>query len=177
MAEETRAAIIAATQQLIETDGVEALSMRTLGSQIGLSRGAVYRHFKNKDELLATIATQAFATLTEQLTVPADLPSQARLHDMLTRYFTFGTAHPALYDLMFQQKWQLVDYPELQRTALQTFALLHQFAEDEQDQALVFAFIHGLVELTNAGHTEAEKGLADPAALITKFVAQQGSNH
>lgn len=172
MAEDTREAIIAATQQLLEAEGVEAVSMRNLGSQIGLSRGAVYRHFKNKDELLATIATQAFATLTQQLTVVGELAPQARLHEMLTRYFAFGTAHPALYDLMFQQKWQVPDYPALQEAALQTFALLHQFAPDEQEQAMIFAFIHGLVELTNAGHTEAEKGLAESAALITKFVQQ-----
>ncbi|KRM12628.1 hypothetical protein FD16_GL002142 [Paucilactobacillus suebicus DSM 5007 = KCTC 3549] len=48
--------------------------------------------------------------------------------------------------------------------------MLHQFSSDGINQAMVFAFIHGLIQLTNAGHTEVEKGLSDPQNLITNFV-------
>lgn len=53
---------------------------------------------------------------------------------------------------------------------MRTFELLHQFSSDGINQAMVFAFIHGLIQLTNAGHTEVEKGLSDSQNLITNFV-------
>ncbi|WP_143803364.1 TetR/AcrR family transcriptional regulator, partial [Oenococcus oeni] len=67
MAKNTRDKIIETTISIIENKGINFVNMRDLGAQIGLSRGAVYRHFKNKDDLLVTIAIQSFVKLSEHM--------------------------------------------------------------------------------------------------------------
>ena len=47
----------------IQKDGVAALTMRGVGSKLGVSRTALYRHFADKSALLAAVATEGFRTL------------------------------------------------------------------------------------------------------------------
>src|SRR5918993_5920157 len=51
----------------IEKDGVAALTLRSVGERLGVSRTALYRHFADKKALLAAVATEGFRTLREQL--------------------------------------------------------------------------------------------------------------
>ena len=41
--------------ELIEREGIHALTFRELGKQLGVSRSAAYRHFKDKEALLSAI--------------------------------------------------------------------------------------------------------------------------
>ena len=48
-------------------EGVEALTLRTIGLRLGVSRTALYRHFADKRALLSAVATEGFRLLRERL--------------------------------------------------------------------------------------------------------------
>ncbi len=62
-----REALLAAGIQLLKEQGAEALGLRELARQAGVSRTAPYRHFESRDALLAGIAEQGFVKLREVL--------------------------------------------------------------------------------------------------------------
>jgi AcrR family transcriptional regulator len=59
----SRTAIVAAAQHVVERDGVEALTMRRVAEDLGASPMALYRHVRNKDELLVLVLDELAAAL------------------------------------------------------------------------------------------------------------------
>ena len=55
-----RARISAAAQQIYLREGVDGISMRKVAERVGVSAPAIYKHFKNKDELLNEIVVAGF---------------------------------------------------------------------------------------------------------------------
>ena len=62
-----RRALLDEALRTIQDDGVEALTLRTIGVRLGVSRTALYRHFTDKRALLSAVATEGFRLLTERL--------------------------------------------------------------------------------------------------------------
>jgi TetR/AcrR family transcriptional regulator, tetracycline repressor protein len=52
----SRPVLLAAAMHIVEVGGVAGLSMRALGARLDVDPTAVYRHFRNKNELLDTLA-------------------------------------------------------------------------------------------------------------------------
>ena len=50
-----RRALLDEALRTIQTQGVEHLTLRTVGARLGVSRSALYRHFADKQSLLATV--------------------------------------------------------------------------------------------------------------------------
>ena len=59
--------LVAVTRHMIDTNGIDSVSMRDLGKEMNLSRSAVYRHFKNKEDLLAAITTESFEIINRRI--------------------------------------------------------------------------------------------------------------
>ncbi|MFY9316774.1 MAG: helix-turn-helix domain-containing protein, partial [Burkholderiales bacterium] len=57
------AALLQAAGKILEKEGVEALALRTLARRTGVSHGAPYRHFRDRESLLAALAAEGFAML------------------------------------------------------------------------------------------------------------------
>lgn len=55
----SRERIIAAAEEVIRLDGPEGLTLRRLGDALGVNNTALYRHFRNKDELLRMLADRS----------------------------------------------------------------------------------------------------------------------
>ena len=99
-----RAALIEAGLNLIAEKGVRGLTLRDIGATVGVSRMAAYRHFSDKDDLLAAIAEAGFIEFTRTLQVAKDsaAPKFAeRLAAMALAYITFAGRHPAYIEVMF----------------------------------------------------------------------------
>ena len=62
-----RRALLDEALATIRTDGVEGLTLREIGARLGVSRTALYRHFADKRDLLATVATEGFRMLHQRL--------------------------------------------------------------------------------------------------------------
>ena len=52
---DTRAKILMTALQLFSKDGYEAVSVRTIAEEIGMTKGALYRHYKNKRDIFDSI--------------------------------------------------------------------------------------------------------------------------
>jgi AcrR family transcriptional regulator len=59
----TRERIISAAIELLDTDGLEGLSMRSLGERLGSAPTAVYWHVKNKDDLVTLVSERAWGEI------------------------------------------------------------------------------------------------------------------
>src|SRR5690349_23085020 len=60
-----RERILTAAEAIVAREGVGKLTMRRIGAELGADPTAVYRHFRNKDELLTQLADRMFGTLPE----------------------------------------------------------------------------------------------------------------
>lgn len=87
---------------IINTAGVEKLSLRDVARRVGVSHQAPYRHFSSRDHLLAEIVRRAFADFTAALRIPptTDDPAADALA-MGYAYVRFALTEPLKYRLMF----------------------------------------------------------------------------
>lgn len=59
--ERTRAALIAAAGDLIRDQGYEAATLEAIAAKAGMTRGAIYGNFANRDDLFAEVALDRWA--------------------------------------------------------------------------------------------------------------------
>lgn len=99
-----RQALINAALELLTEQDVRSLSLREVARRAGVSHTAPYRHFADKDALLATVAEEGFGMLTHSLEVAAqqatDDPLQ-QLEAIGVAYVDFALEHPSHYQMMF----------------------------------------------------------------------------
>lgn len=103
-----------AEQHLIN-EGIGELSLRALAREIGVSQTAPYRHFKDKNALLAALATEGFRRFFE-FCVPSESEPRADISLLYfgLGYVQFAKTHTEMFHLMFGPVLQpRNDYPEL----------------------------------------------------------------
>jgi AcrR family transcriptional regulator len=127
-----RGRILAAAERIVAAEGVRALTMRRIGSELGADPTAVYRHFRNKEALLTCLAERLFATEPE---LDPDDPWQERMRVHIRHAFERYRAHPDLGILLARQP---DDLPPLVRIYEQTLDLLVNGAGLPLEQAVVF---------------------------------------
>jgi AcrR family transcriptional regulator len=91
--------LIAAARLLLERDGLNAATLRATAREAGVSHMAPYRHFKDKDELLAAVAEQGFRAMTRAIGAAAGERTERNAAG--AAYVSFALENPALYRLMF----------------------------------------------------------------------------
>ncbi len=97
-------ALVEATLELIGEKGAEAFTIREVARRAGVSHTAPYRHFKDKDALLATVAKDGFDTMVFHMRSRiAEYPEDPRLQFKYCgiAYMEFAVRHPAHYRVMF----------------------------------------------------------------------------
>jgi AcrR family transcriptional regulator len=156
-----RAALIAAALSLIDEHGVKGLALSDAARLAGVSVAAPYRHFKDKEALLAEIAAEGFTMFRDALarasrTHPGD--KVQRLVEMGVAYVDFALQHRSHFNVMWEGGIAKANYPEMQQTAHQAFLLLeeaanslHPRAHPSRQQALVraaWSLVHGYAMLT-----------------------------
>jgi AcrR family transcriptional regulator len=135
---ELRESLLQAAEALLEQDGPAGLSLRKLGRQLGVTPGAPYRHFEDKDALLAALAIRGFQRL-RQLMLDAQegaVDGKARLRGGGIGYLRFASKHPELFRLMFG--WMPShDVPELDESGDAAFAELEDILQACEEQGLL----------------------------------------
>jgi AcrR family transcriptional regulator len=98
-----RAGLIQAALRTIQTRGVDALTLRSVGEDLGVSRTALYRHFADKAALLSAVAAEGFRSLRVALIEAWDEAGRGQpgFEAMGTAYVRFAVAHPSYYRVMF----------------------------------------------------------------------------
>jgi AcrR family transcriptional regulator len=145
-----RDALIAAGMTALEGSSGLDLSLRELARTVGVSPTAVYRHFPNKDALLAALAREGLEMLgaAQRKGYDAAGGGAAGFVETGRAYVRFALAHPALFRLVFAHGEPVPDKsdpasellhdatveltgsdgPEAQRLALQAWSLGHGIA-------------------------------------------------
>lgn len=98
-----RRALLDEALRTIQADGVSHLTLRTVGARLGVSRSALYRHFANKQALLAVVGREGFSMLRQAIANAWEQHHHGRagFEAMATAYVQFAVAHASHYRVMF----------------------------------------------------------------------------
>lgn len=141
---------------------IEKLSMRAVAKQVGVSQTAAYRHFSDKQGLLAALAEEGFnelfATCSAQLR-PEQTARQAMQASGLA-YIRFAAANPQRYKLMFGNSLpERQRHPDLEDSGCRAFGMIVSLIERgvsqgdfvegdiQQSARAAWAMVHGLSSL------------------------------
>jgi AcrR family transcriptional regulator len=147
-----RPAILAAAGEILEKEGFAELKLRAVARRAGVSHTAPYRHFPDREALLAALAAEGFAVLgSEQKSAAAT----GGLRAMGEAYVRFALAHPQRFRLMFGGQLRIGKHPALREIATRTFdglsgALASRVpgARGARDASIAaWAMVHGLAQL------------------------------
>lgn len=153
-----REACIEEALKIIETEGVENLSMREVSRRLDVSHQAPYKHFPSRDHILAEVVRRAFEGFARYL------DEKLRTGDPYTdltvmgrAYLDFARAHPLQYRLMFGTPLpDPAEHPAMMESAQQAFALLRdclaqlpetQLHQAELDALFVWSTMHGFASI------------------------------
>ena len=142
--------------KLCERDGYTKLSIRTLAKESGVSQTAPYRHFKTKEALYASVATEGFKKLSKAFHIDANKKiTKKHLVEIGCKYIEFGLKNANTYDLMFGTAvGNFSAYPELLESANSSYDNFRSsFSRLANDSDEIIAFkcitlwsvVHGLV--------------------------------
>lgn len=103
--------IVSASTELIEEQGLGALSMREVARRAGVSHQAPYYYFADREAILGAIAEQGFRMLGEfvQRSVVVGDGVQAAIVAAGRAYLEFALAHPAHFRVMFRPELVLTE--------------------------------------------------------------------
>ena len=127
-----REALIRAALELIAQKGPAGFTFAEAARWAGVSPAAPYRHFRDRDELMAQVALRGFAQFEAALRqawqdgAPDALTALDRLGKV---YLQFARTEPAYYSAMFEAGVPLSASPELRESGERAFAVLREAAE------------------------------------------------
>lgn len=178
-------ALVAAGMQLLETEGLEGLSLRAIAARVGVSHAAPRNHFGTLKGLLTAIAAEGFrrhaAAMREGLPPDADRP--ARLRAAMRGYVRFAQQNPALFALMFSPMHCTHDDPALAAAASESYGVLREIAAgldwdkaDASDGAMrsewmLWSLVHGYATLAQAQLLRVKAG-GRPMLDITEIMPE-----
>jgi AcrR family transcriptional regulator len=145
-------ALIRAAGKILEKEGLEALSLREAARRAGVSHSAPYRHFAEREALLAALAADGFAMLGEAQGAAAEAGG---LRAMGEAYVLFALARPQRFRLMFGGQVPIARHARLREVARKTFERLSGAlsaklpeAQGAADASIAaWALVHGLAQL------------------------------
>jgi len=136
-----RSAIAEAALHIVQTDGVAALSMRTLATALGIKAPSLYEHVKNRDEVIALVQSEGLRDFGEKFAAAGKTT-----RDKVMFYRNWALQNPKLYPVVFQIRLQR----ELITPGLE-LSVLAQVVEAAGGSHIraraLWAQLHGLVDL------------------------------
>jgi AcrR family transcriptional regulator len=173
-----REALLGAALRLISEVGPNAFTLREVARRAGVSHNAPYRHFRDREELMAAVSAQGFGELTRAMVEGAQLESAAfdRLKRAGLAYVKFALRRPEHFTVMFDtpasaaagnlcfgstpSKWM---YPDAAEAAEHAFRTLKGLVEACQQRGvmpegdpkafalLTWSVVHGVAKLAITG--------------------------
>jgi AcrR family transcriptional regulator len=164
-----REALVAAAIELIGERGPHGFGFVDAARWAGVSPAAPYRHFRDRDELIAEVARRGFDAFAAALTRAWDEgrpDALAALTRLGKAYLAFARDERAAYAAMFEANLPQAAYPALHAAGERAFAVLRQAAEaivgllpaGKRPPALmvslhIWAMSHGIAALFAQGDT------------------------
>lgn len=174
----TRAALVQAASELLRDGGPDAVTLRAVGARAGVSRGAPYGHYENKEHLLGQLAIDAWDDLAarlDRLRSDPGLTAGERLQRALLELVELGREQPHLYALMWAPP---VGDPEAtlraagrsQDVFLAIVAGVVGAGDARRYGALLMSSAHGIAGMELSGHLSKAKWNVSGDELIGMLV-------
>lgn len=172
--------------EVVAESGSQALSLRALAAEVGVSHTAPRHHFGSRDGLLTALAAEGFDLLADAMVAVRE--NGGSFEDSGVAYVRFALAHPGHFAVMYDPDVLLEDDPDLVAAEHRAFAevlagvetLDDPRAREDMAAATLVAWstMHGLVTLQRSGalarsHVTALLGdqpLPDLAARIAQML-------
>ena len=110
-----------ATQLLEQTGSEEAVTLRAVARQVGISAPSIYSHFPDREAIVDAIVNDAFADFNAAIAGAIDASSGplARLRAGCAAYLQFAAERPNRYKFLFERQI-LADAPDCPAPAIRT---------------------------------------------------------
>ena len=169
----------------IQAEGVEHLTVRTIGQRLGVSRTALYRHFSDKQQLLAVVGREGFRMLRLALTTAWERHGRSRagFEAMSIAYVSFAVAHPSHYRVMFGRFVESCSKDaEFVQEATAAFQVLVDSLVEQQKAALIrkddplllarfiWSVVHGISMLVIDGQL---RGVDERGAALNRYAIER----
>jgi AcrR family transcriptional regulator len=177
-----REALIRAALSLIAEKGPSGFTFAEAARSAGVSPAAPYRHFRDRDELMADVARRGFERFEGELSKAwnGGLPDPLRAFENLGRvYLAFAREEPAYYSAMFEAGLPLDADPALLQASERAFGVLRAASEvlvarlprEGRPPPLMMAFhiwalSHGIASLFGRGDGARRKLPMTPEELL-----------
>jgi AcrR family transcriptional regulator len=174
----TRRSLIEAAGALLDLGGVEAVTLREVGARSGVSRSAAYRHFADKESLLAVVATNALSELGDALEILVESgdPPEESLRSGLLSLIDIGRTRPHLYRLMFTPP--AGDPTAAKQAAERAQSLFLDIVgritgpkQAPRYGALLLTSAHGITGLDLSGHMDLDKWHTNAEELVDTLIS------
>jgi AcrR family transcriptional regulator len=138
--------IVATAIELMDRDGLSALSMRRLGAALSVQAMSLYGYFPNKDALITAAGEQLFSQIGDP---DPDLHPLDGIRRVMLAFYGLAERHPCIVDLLYAGNAPA----RLERRATDTAALETVLGEDASKalQALIAFVIGSIQQLRLAG--------------------------
>ena len=175
---------------MIHEEGVQALTLRGVGARLGVSRTALYRHFDDKQALLARVAAEGFKRFHAALAA-AVARAEARRADplpaMAAAYIRFARANPSHYQTMFSGALSdAAQAPDLEHFGEAAFGVLLDAIRHGQAHGrirrgnpvelaeITWAMSHGLATLGMANQLSRTPAALEDLAVLGCEILERG---
>jgi AcrR family transcriptional regulator len=157
--------LLKASLKLIAENGPAGFTLREVARRAGVSHNAPYRHFHDKDDLLAAVAAEGYRELTDAMAKAAGDYANARerLKHAGLAYIAFALRRPEHFAVMFDAPMPKHTYPNAAEASENAFAVLvglvrdcqigEQSASDDplRPALLAWSMVHGIAKLAITG--------------------------
>ena len=162
-----REALVTAALDLIARKGPAGFTFAEAARAAGVSAAAPYRHFRDRDALMADVARRGFEIFEQHLTAAWDNgrpDARAALEAMGRAYLAFAREEPAYFSAMFESGLPLEAHPQVREIGDRALGVLRQACEavaatlpaDKRPPAMMMALhiwslSHGIASLFARG--------------------------
>ena len=174
---------------IIQEQGVEQLSLRDVARRLGVSHQAPYKHYANRDALLAEVVAREFARFASHL------DGRTRLEDPFDdlmslgrAYLTYAFSNPLSYRLMFGTPLPDPDgHPEMLARARRAFSILQDCvsrlnsngrnptngSDIDLDALFIWSLIHGVASIFQTSALQTMPMSPDVLASLNPHLEQR----
>lgn len=156
----TRRSLLDSARELLNEGGPSKVTLREVGARAAVSRGAAYRHFADKESLLAAVGAESWDRITHELaqvTSTLSTDSAVLLKAALNALIDVGLKEPEVYRVMFTVP---ASDPELAihaalRAQGEFLRIVGSVVGDERAHlygAMLLTSAHGITTMGASGH-------------------------
>ncbi|MBT1545644.1 TetR/AcrR family transcriptional regulator [Curtobacterium aurantiacum] len=174
----TRRSLLDAARSLLDEGGPQRVTLREVGNRAQVSRGAAYRHFADKESLLAAVGAESWDRIAEELAqigAGGHRSSEAILRAALEALMTVAKDEPEVYRMMFTLPANDPDeaIAAAARAQAEFLAIVGDVVGTERAHlygAMLLTSAHGIASMDASGHLSPQMWQTTPDEVVAALV-------